>query len=177
MKQPYLLLGEIVRPQGIRGEVKVKHYTDDPYRFEDLETVYLKRAGAYEPVGVISARVQQDDVFLLLSGVADRNEAEKLRGVQLWVDRAHARDLSEDEVFIADILGAKAYDTKGNEIGTLKDVLTPGGVDVFVFDTPRGTLMTPALKTVLLTLDADNGRIVLDEERLQEVALYEDRHS
>ena len=38
MKQTHLLLGEIVRPQGIRGEVKVKHFTDDPYRFEDLET-------------------------------------------------------------------------------------------------------------------------------------------
>ena len=46
---------------------------------------------------------------------------------------------------------------------------------MFVFDTPRGRLMVPALKTVLLTLDADNGRIVLDENRLEEVALYEDR--
>ena len=177
MKQAYLLLGEIVRPQGIRGEVKVKHYTDDPYRFEELETVFFKRGNEYQPVGVTGARVQKDDVYLTLEGVEDRNEAEKLRGMELWVDRENAVELDEDSVFIADILGAKAYDTKGNEIGTLKDVLTPGGVDVFVFDTPRGTLMTPALKTVLLTLDADNGRIVLDEERLQEVALYEDRHS
>ena len=177
MKQAYLLLGEIVRPQGIRGEVKVKHYTDDPYRFEDLETVFIKRGNEYQPVGVESARVQQDDVFLKLEGVEDRNEAEKLRGTQLWVDRANARELSEDEVFIADILGAKAYDTKGNEIGVLKDVLTPGGVDVFVFRTPKGTLMMPALKTVLLEMNADEGKIVLDEARLEEVALYEDRHS
>ena len=177
MKQTHLLLGEIVRPQGIRGEVKVKHFTDDPYRFEDLETVYIKRGNAYEPIGVTGARVQKDDVYLTLEGVDDRNAAEKLRNVQLWVDRAHAVELSEDEVFIADILGAKAYDTKGNEIGVLKDVLTPGGVDVFVFDTPKGTLMMPALKTVLLTMDADEGRIVLDEAKLEEVALYEDRHS
>ena len=93
------------------------------------------------------------------------------------MDRENAVELDEDQVFIADILGAKAYDTKGNEIGTLKDVLTPGGVDVFVFDTPKGTLMMPALKTVLLTMDADEGRIVLDEAKLEEVALYEDRHS
>ena len=177
MKQTHLLLGEIVRPQGIRGEVKVKHFTDDPYRFEDLETVYIKRGNTYEPIGVTSARVQKDDVYLTLEGIDDRNAAEKLRNVQLWVDRAHAVELSEDEVFIADILGAKAYDTKGNEIGVLKDVLTPGGVDVFVFDTPKGTLMMPALKTVLLTMDADEGRIVLDEAKLEEVALYEDRHS
>ena len=177
MKQAYLLLGEIVRPQGIRGEVKVKHFTDDPYRFEDLETVYIKRGQAYQPIGVTGARVQKDDVYLTLEGIVDRNEAEKLRGTQLWVDRANAVELDEDSVFIADILGAKAYDTQGHEIGVLKDVLTPGGVDVFVFKTKKGTLMMPALKTVILTMDADEGRIVLDENRLEEVALYEDSHS
>ena len=46
-----------------------------------------------------------------------------------------------------------------------------------VFDTPTGTLMAPALKTVLLELDAEGGRIVLDEKRLEEVGLYEDRRS
>lgn len=177
MKQAYLLLGEIVRPQGIRGEVKVKHFTDDPYRFEDLETVYIKRGQAYQPIGVTGARVQKDDVYLTLDGIVDRNEAEKLRGTQLWVDRANAVELDEDSVFIADILGAKAYDTQGHEIGVLKDVLTPGGVDVFVFKTAKGTMMMPALKTVILTMDADEGRIVLDENRLEEVALYEDRDS
>lgn len=177
MKQAYLLLGEIVRPQGIRGEVKVKHYTDDPERFYDLETVFLKRGESYEPAKVVKARVQGDDVYLTIEGVLDRNEAEKLRGVQLWVDRENAVELSEDEVFIADILGAKAYDTKGREVGVLKDVLTPGGVDVFVFKTPKGNLMMPALKTVILEMNAEEGRIVLDENRLEEVALYEDRHS
>lgn len=177
MKQEYLLLGEIVRPQGIRGEVKVKHYTDDPDRFFDLEDVFFKRGDQYEPAVVTGARVNGDDVYLTIEGIADRNEAEKLRGVQLWVDRDNAVELGEDEVFIADILGAKAYDTKGNQIGVLKDVLTPGGVDVFVFKTPKGTLMTPALKEVLLVMDAEAGRIVLDEVKLEEVGLYEDRHS
>ena len=132
---------------------------------------------AYQPIGVTGARVQKDDVYLTLEGIVDRNEAEKLRGTQLWVDRANAVELDEDSVFIADILGAKAYDTQGHEIGVLKDVLTPGGVDVFVFKTAQGTMMMPALKTVILTMDADEGRIVLDENRLEEVALYEDRDS
>lgn len=177
MKHDYLLLGEVVRPQGIHGEVKLRHYTDDPERFLELKTVYREREGRYEPIGVTGARVREDDVFLTLEGVCDRDAAEAFRGVRLWVDRAHARRLGEDEVFIADILGAAAYDTKGAQLGTLREVLTPGGVDVFVFDTPRGTLMVPALKTVLLELDAEGGRIVLDEERLKEVALYEDRRS
>ena len=173
MKHDYLLLGEVVRPQGIHGEVKLRHYTDDPERFLELKTVYREREGRYEPIGVL----REDDVFLMLEGVRDRNAAEALRGVKLWVDRAHARELGEDEVYIADILGAEAYDTQGGRVGTLREVLTPGGVDVFVFDTPTGTLMVPALKTVLLELDAENGKIVLDEKRLEEVGLYEDRRS
>lgn len=177
MQQPYLLLGEIVRPQGIRGEVKVRHYTDDPARFEELAQVYVQKGNAYEPLRLTGCRVQKDDVFLTVEGVHDRDAAEKLRGVKLYIDRANARELTEDEVFIADIIGAKAEDTKGNPIGTLKEVLTPGGVDVFVFDTPRGTLMMPALKTVLLEMDPVKGRLVLDENRLAEVSLYEDRNS
>ena len=177
MLNPYLLLGEIVRPQGIRGEVKVRHYTDDPFRFQELETVLFPDGDGYATLTILSCRVQKEDVFLTLAGVQDRDAAEKLRGTKLYVDRANARELSEDEVFIADILGATAYDTQGNVIGVLKDVLTPGGVDVFVFSTPKGNLMMPALKSVLLTLDAQNGKIILDEQKLDEVALYEDRNS
>lgn len=177
MKQSHLLVGEIVRPQGIKGEVKLRHYTDDPHRFEELETVLRKVGDGYTPLVIDAVRVNGDDVFLKLEGCDDRNEAEKLRGAMLYVDRANARELSEDEVFIADILGAKAEDTQGKPIGILKDVLTPGSTDVFVFDTPKGRLMVPALKTVILSWDVDNGRIVLDENKLSEVSLYEDSHT
>ena len=83
MKQEYLLLGEIVRPQGIRGEVKLRHYTDDPARCLELETVYRGQGSAYVPVRITGARVQKDDVFLTVDGVEDRNAAEKLRGVKI----------------------------------------------------------------------------------------------
>lgn len=173
MLKPYLLLGEIVRPQGIRGEVKVRHYTDDPSRFLDVKHVYILQKDAYVPLGILACRIQKDDVFLKVEGVTDRDQAEALRGTKLYIDRENAKPLGKDEVFIADIIGATAYNTKGEKLGTLAEVLTPGSVDVFVFETPRGKLMMPALKTVLLELDAVQGKIVLDEQRLGEVAVYE----
>ena len=176
MKQAYLLLGEIVRPQGIRGEVKVRHFTDDPGRFRELEQLWKKTPSGYEPLRVVSARVQGEDVFLTLEGVTDRNQAEGLRGTQLWVDHDHARELGEDEVFIADILGAKAYDTQGQEIGTLEDV-EHTSTDVFVFSTPKGTLRVPFLRDVMLSIDPEEGKILLEEKRLDEVGLYEDSRS
>ena len=173
MKQEHLLIGEITKPQGIRGEVKVRHYTDDPDRFYDLENVLVQEGNAFREIAVTGARVNGDEVFLTLEGIADRNEAEKMRGFKLYVDRAHARELADDEVFIADIIGLPAFDTKGNPIGTLTEVLTPGSVDVFVFKTPKGTLMTPGLKDVLQEVNVDEGRIVLNEVRLAEVSILQ----
>ena len=66
-------------------------------------------------------------------------------------------------------------DTKGNEIGELVDVLSPNSIcDVYVFDTPRGEMMIPALRRVVVQVDLDEEKIVLDEEVLPEVAVWED---
>jgi 16S rRNA processing protein RimM len=173
MLNPYLLLGMIVKPQGVRGEVKLRHETDDPSRFTELTTVYLRRGEAYEPVAVVSARVSGDAAFLTLEGVNDRDAAEALRGEALYVDRAHARKLAENEVYVADLLGVQAEDGDGHAIGTVKDVLQNGGADVLVFQTPRGAMMAPFLKRLVLELDARGGRMVLDAHTLAEVALYE----
>lgn len=174
MIQSYLLLGEIVRPQGIAGEVKLKHFTDDPERFYDLTTAYRWQDGAYQPVTITGARLSQSDVFLTLEGVDDRNAAESLRGVKLYVDRGHARQLDDNQAFIADLIGARAVDSHGVELGVLRDVLKPGSADVFVFDTPRGSMMMPAIARVVKRMDAAAGVIELDEQTLPEVAMYED---
>ena len=175
MQTEYLQIGEIVRPQGIRGEVKLRAMTSDPSRYARLETVYLLENGSYRAVRVLSGRAQQGFAYLKLDGVNDRNQAEALRGRGVFVDRAHAIELGEDENFVCDLIGLQAVDTKGAPLGTLRDVLTPNAVcDVYVFDTPRGELMIPALRRVVREVDLDAGHIVLDEAVLPEVAVWED---
>ena len=175
MQTEYLQIGEIVRPQGIRGEVKLRAMTSDPGRYARLETVYLLENGSYRAVRVLGGRAQQGFAYLKLEGVNDRNQAEALRGRAVYVDRAHAIELGEDENFVCDLIGLQAVDTQGKPLGTLRDVLTPNAVcDVYVFDTPRGELMIPALRRVVREVDLDAGRIVLDEAVLPEVAVWED---
>ncbi len=171
----YLLIGEITKPQGIAGEVKVLSHTDDPDRFLNLTQVYVQSGSEYEPKPIAHARVGGGDVFLTFPGVTDRDMAEKLRGLKLYVDRAHAVALSEDENFICDLIGCEAVDTNGNVIGKLVDVLQPGGsTDVYVFDTPRGRMMMPALKAAIPTVDVKARKMVLNADKLQEVAFFED---
>ena len=171
MLSEYLLIGQVLRPQGIKGQVKVRPDTDDPERFLDLETVYLKKGDAYEPVSVDEVSVREDGVYLRLANAQTRDDAEKQRNWMLYVDRAHAVELGEDETFICDLIGCKAVDTQGNELGTVKDVLQPGGNDVYVIKTPKGDMLLPALKHVIPTVDVKKGEIVVDEKRLPEVSV------
>jgi 16S rRNA processing protein RimM len=174
MLSDYLLIGEIVKPQGILGEVKVQPYTDDPNRFLDLEKVYVKSGDSYvlKPLG--KTRVSGGYAYISFPGVDDREKAEAMRGTQLYVDRANAVKLAEDETFICDLIGCQAVDTQGNIVGTLADVLQPGAADVYVFDTPKGRLLMPALKAVIPLVDVVGRKIVLDADKLQEVAFFED---
>ena len=79
----YLQIGEIVRPQGIKGEVKLRAMTSDPERYARLESVYLLKKGEYVEYKVKKGRCNDGFAVLLLEGVKDRNEAELLRGVKV----------------------------------------------------------------------------------------------
>jgi 16S rRNA processing protein RimM len=174
MKPDYLMIGEITKPQGVRGELKVRPVTADPYRFEGMTEAYVLREGRYERVELSVNRVAADAAFLNIRGVESRDEAEKLRGVFLYVPRSQAIALSEDENFLCDLVGLKGVDDEGRAVGTLKEVLQPGGVDVYVFAGPRGDVLVPALKSVVQRVDLDAGIMTLVAARMAEVAVYQD---
>ena len=108
MLSQYLMIGEITKPQGVRGEVKVRPCTCDPERFEGLETVYIEKEGGYAPLAVTVNRLGTDAVFMSVAGVTDRDMAEKLRGTLLYIDRAHAVELDGDSNFLTDLYGRTA---------------------------------------------------------------------
>lgn len=171
MLSEYLLIGEVLRPQGVKGQVKVRPDTDDPERFLDLNQVFLKQSDGYTAAPVADVSVRDDGVYLRLQNAQTRDEAEKQRGWMLYIDREHARPLAENETFICDLIGCKAVDTQGREIGVVQDVLQPGGNDVYVIKTPKGEMLLPALKHVVPVIDVKNGIMTVDEARLPEVAV------
>jgi len=174
MLSEYLMIGEITKPQGVRGEVKVRPCTCDPGRFEGLDTVYVKRGEDFAPMNIRVNRLSDDAVFMNVEGVTDRDQAEKLRGTMIYIDRAHAVELDEDTTFLCDLYGLKGAVDDGRDLGTLRDVMQPGGNDVYVFDGPLGEVLVPALKSVVLSVDLQEGVMRLDGKRLDEVAVFED---
>ena len=175
MQSEYLLIGEITRPQGVRGEMRVRPYTDDPMRFEDLDEVYVKRGDKYEARGITFVRLKSDDVVIIrMDGVGDANAVEALRGEKLYVDREHAVELPEDADFIVDLIGCRVTDDEGNDYGKITDVMQPGGNDVYVISGKRGEVLVPALKSVVISVDTKAGEMLLSAARMREVAVFED---
>ena len=174
MLRSHLVIGEITKPQGVRGEVKVRPLTCDPERFEGLELAYFKRGDKYEPVKLKVNRLGMDAVFMNVEGIEDRTQAERLRGELLYIDREHAVELDEDTEFICDLIGLTGMDDSGRNLGTLKDVMQPGGNDVYVFNGPLGEVLVPALKTVVLGVDHEKEIMMLSRARLDEVAVFDE---
>lgn len=172
--QDYLLIGEITKPQGVQGELKLRPITCDPARFEGMDCAYIKEGEGYRRVAISVRRSGADAVFLRMEGVNTRNDAENMRGTLLYIDRAHAVELDEDSCFICDLIGLKGVLTGGGEVGELIDVMQPGGNDVYVFKGERGEVLVPALKSVVVKVDLAAGEMLLDSARMAEVAVYGD---
>ena len=168
----YLCIGQVVKPQGVRGEIKVLPLTDDVERFLDLARVFLRADGGEERA-VTGARTREGYAYLCLAGVSDRDAAEALRGRELFVPRAEAAPLPEGRYYIADLLGMQVVDESGRELGRLKDVMQAGGNDVYEVQGER-TFRFPALKRVLRRIDVENARMELDGAVLAEIAVYDD---
>lgn len=162
-----IVIGKVLKPQGIRGEIKVLPITDDANRFKELRSVFIGEA----EYSVNSVSIREDGVFMLVNGVYDRNGAEALRNRMLSVPRAKAVKPDEDSWFIVDLIGCKVRDDEGNSLGVLTDVLQNGCADVYCVD--GGRIMFPALKKLLRSVDVEAKEIVVDRQVLLEVAVYE----
>ncbi len=170
----YLMIGEVLKPQGVKGETKVKPFSASFEDFRRWKTLYILEEDTFVPIKARCSRVHDGFAYVTLGDCASMEEAEKLRGTQLYIDRAHANPLEEDEVYISDLIGCEGVDENGDSIGTLTDVLQHGTVDVYVFKKKGGGVMAPALKAVFPAVDVANKRISVIRERLNEVAVWEE---
>lgn len=161
-----LIIGKIVKAQGIKGEVKILPITDDVLRFNKLKKAIVGE----NRMTVESARVSGDCAYVKFHGVDTRNDAELLVNQYVSVEREDAVKLPENTWFIADLLGSRVF-VEDEEIGTLTDVLQNAKVDVYVVDDGKKEVMFPALKTLIKSVDVENKRIVLSRERFGEVAV------
>ena len=163
------LLGVIVKAQGIKGEVKVKPYTDTPDVLCRLKFVMSDGTRLH----IESSRSDKSMAYLKLEGIDDRDAAEMLRNKEIYVDKKDAPRLPNDRYYIDDLIGCKVYDSESTFLGTIINIMQNGANDVYIIKNENGEILVPVLKSVIKKTDIDKKEIVLIKERLAEVALYE----
>lgn len=163
-----IVIGKVLKPQGIKGEVKIMPITNDENRFYDLEEISCKG----EVLKISTCKVRAGFVYLCFEDCNDRNNVEKYRGEFISIPREKATKLPEGSWFICDLIGCEVFDNLGTDLGTLTDVLQNGATDVYVIN--DGKLMFPALNAVLDSVDVINKKIVLNADKLTEVGVYAD---
>ncbi len=167
----FLLIATVLKPQGVRGECKLRSYAADIDAFQRWHTLYQKSETGFLPVSLNLSRIRDGFVYAFLNGSSSMEDAEAFRGADLYVSRSDLAPVGEDAVLIADLIGCELKDADGRILGVLTDVLQYGTVDTWVFTTPGGTLMAPALKAVFPLVDAERKTILTDPEKLEEVSV------
>lgn len=155
-------VGEIVKAQGIRGEIKVKSLSDNEKRFEIGSKLYI----GDEIVTIKRSYKQKNMLILGFEEYDNINDILKFIGKDLTIDEKDLGELSEDEVYIKDLYGLSVI-SEGQNVGEIVDVIS--GVypnDVYVVKTENAEVLLPALKNIIKKIDT--------EEKIIEVENFSD---
>jgi 16S rRNA processing protein RimM len=154
-----IIIGKIVAPHGVRGDVRVIPLTDFPERFYKLKSVLLDDG---KKLNVSDARAYNQQILLKFQGLDDRTAVDPLKGKLIQVTKKDLVKLPEGHYFIFDIVGLKVYDEAGVFLGAVTDVLSTGSNDVYITEQEgHKPLLIPAIKDVVKTIDVPGGRMIV----------------
>ena len=155
-----ICVAQIGAPHGVRGEVRLWTFTADPMaitQYGPLETEDGKRS--FE-IGTV--RQAKDHLVARLRGVEDRDAAERLTNIKLFVPRERLPEAEDGEFYHTDLIGLRAEDENGNEIGAVIAVHNFGAGDILEIQPPSGgTMLLPFTQTAVPEVDIKGGRLVV----------------
>jgi 16S rRNA processing protein RimM len=156
-----VIVGEITRPHGLRGAVRVLPLTDFPDHLLSLRKVVLMDGGGPRTVAVESAQPAGRGVVMKLAGVDSIEAADALRGATLRIAASEVRPLPPGEFYVFQIVGLRVRTPDGQSMGEVVDVLRTGSNDVYVVRSADGRdTLLPAVEGVIETIDVAAGQIV-----------------
>jgi 16S rRNA processing protein RimM len=161
-KTSLILLGTIGAAHGIKGEVRITSHTQDPEAIADYGPLSTDRPGL--TITIEAVRLQKTVLIARLAGVRDRDAAEKLNGVSLYVERSKLPDHDdEDDFYHADLIGLDARLDTGVSIGRVIALHNHGAGDLIeIQDELKGdTFLFPFTKAVVPSIDIDGGFLVI----------------
>jgi 16S rRNA processing protein RimM len=156
-----VLAGVITGAHGIKGEVKLRSFTADPKAIAAYGPLIAATGERFE---IESLKPRKDGFIATLKGVGDRNKAETLKGVELFVSRLQLPEPERDEVYVHDLIGVRVVERNGATFGTIVAVPNFGAGDLIEIrrDAAAETVLVPFAHDYVPAIDLARREIVID---------------
>ena len=158
----YFEVGIITTTHGLKGEVKVQVLSDDPYRLEELETVFVTVKGARKDLVPENIRYFKNQAIVKFKGLDRIEDVEAMRGLKLCIDRNQTEPLDEGEYYRADLYDCIVYLEDETVLGRVSDVIETGANDVLVVRTKENKeVLIPVIKACMVSMKPEENRLVV----------------
>lgn len=155
------LVGKIINTHGIKGNVKIYPYTDDPERFKDLE--YLLVGDGFKELKIVDMFIQKGFVYVRFEGYEDINKILDFVNSNVYIYDKDRVKLPKDRYFISDIVNMEVHDMEGKLIGKVTDVIENLANDLFQVQKPSGKVFyLPARKEFIKEINVVEKVIIID---------------
>jgi 16S rRNA processing protein RimM len=156
-----ICVARIGAAHGVRGQVKLWTFTEDPFAVKEYGPLSTKDGS--RQFEVTHVREARDHLVATLKGIATRNDAERLNGIELYVSRDKLPATEDDEYYHADLIGLAAVTAADESLGRVIAIHNFGAGDIIEIAPPQGsTLLLPFTNAVVPTVDLAGGRVVID---------------
>jgi 16S rRNA processing protein RimM len=157
----YFEIGQIVNTSGLKGVIKVKPFTDDITKFNNLKTIYIEIKNELKSFEIEKVYFNKNMVFLKLKGIDTIEQAENYRNYYLKIERKD-EELEKDSYYIVDIENCEVYTEEQKLLGKVSEVFSTGSNDVYVVVAEDGKqILIPAIKDVIKEIDIKNKKIII----------------
>lgn len=142
--------------------VKVKPFTENIERFDELEKVYIENKKGKKEYEIEEVKYHKNMVLIKFKGIENPEDANLLRESYLLVDRANEKPLEEGTYYIVDMIGLDVYTDENELLGKLEDIFNTGSNDIYVVKNEQGKqILLPAIDDVLKEIDMDNKKVIV----------------
>jgi 16S rRNA processing protein RimM len=157
---PDVLLATVIGPQGLKGEVRVKLFTDAAAKLGGYGPLRTGDGRILRIVGVCDAKAGEG--IVAFEGIADRTAAEQLKGTNLYVAREALPETGENEFYHSDLIGLRADDSEDRTIGRVRAIHNYGAGDVIEIERPDGdSVLLAFTRANVRVIDVKSGRVVI----------------
>lgn len=165
MSDDRIVVGTFAGSFGVHGDVRLKSFCADPEALADYTP--LMRADGKEITTIVIKGQTKGALIAVVDGITTKEDADGLRGMELFALRDQLPSLPDDEYYHTDLVGLMCVDTGGADLGRVKAVQTNGSDDLLEIISPsdKDTVLVPFTRAIVPTVDLASGRIVLDPPR------------